>query len=924
MSVLPLRADLDYLRPPPGAWWRWTADNGGFIEWTDGRTIAAREELRLVLERLAPRGLPPIGAVLLLMAATRQNWDAAKAKALIVQSAAQLDPGGAESMLDGVVRRRLEADVADVLDDLAAIAALAKPLREPIRSKTALADYLFLDGVTSIGPAAAEGVVALLGNGFDAAFAEPPDSTIDAARRTDLELSALRPGLARIQIADVDAILKTGLDLDLKSAELELPLGKRVRSLLAELREDVDLGAVARIATQLLAVLHVPRSLRSQEELPLGGVSDISNRGSFDRLLISELAHDPETLAVRVAMNEALYLRRETPARHPPILRAILVDSGIRTWGVPRLYACGIAMALAATHERADGCVVLRSDGRRVQVSDLSTRAGVQAHLAHLSPWPDVADAILAFVDGLDDPSAACELFVVVDRSTVDDDAFWRRLDGIRDGVTLYVAIVARDGTFELLLRTRQGRRRVASARLDLIQLIAGSPKAAKRSAERLTTRDPSLPLILCMRRFPIRLPARVDPTLASTSAAHGLIGVTADRQLMQWMGEKVGAQVLLDHLPAGRVRRVLIDQAAEVCHVVLTRKKASMLALVTLNLSSGHHRVQEFRVAPPVDVVLHRGVPLVLHRRSFLVLNPAGGTLREFALPHDTRPHGGRFYAVADGLIAAAENGPVRARESSRIGEFAFDRGDGPWTYGPGPTFFSADLSASVRLEMTGEDRKRIFKSLIASDDGDRVLLVDQTSTDRNHNVIAVDLRTNPATFTRVLGNHAAYAFLLGDAGRGALSAGMNARHQFANIAVNRSGQLVLWQKRRFTLGFNESGQLRLIESARDDGDMLHTKVFGPPVKLPDVAWTLRQASWSDGSRAWLDSRGLLHLRSSRPTLPEMSLVLTDTGVTGGWTSDGQTFGWRFFVLAGGDAKPSMTDAQAEGLLRAFAEGLR
>ena len=39
--------------------------------------------------------------------------------------------------------------------------------------------------------------------------------------------------------------------------------------------------------------------------------------GDFDRLLVSELAHDDLTLSVRIALNEALYLRREAPARDP-------------------------------------------------------------------------------------------------------------------------------------------------------------------------------------------------------------------------------------------------------------------------------------------------------------------------------------------------------------------------------------------------------------------------------------------------------------------------------------------------------------------------------------------------------------------------------------------------------------------------------
>jgi hypothetical protein len=48
-------------------------------------------------------------------------------------------------------------------------------------------------------------------------------------------------------------------------------------------------------------------------------------------------------------------------------------------------------------------------------------------------------------------------------------------------------------------------------------------------------------------------------------------------------------------------------------------------------------------------------------------------------------------------------------------------------------------------------------------------------------------------------------------------------------------------------------------------------------------------------GSRIFLDSRGILHFKSSNPDLPEVSLVLTD-GEVAGWTSDGRVCGPLFF----------------------------
>ena len=58
---------LEYLSPPEGAFWCWQ-DDGEAIEWIDGKTITFRAELLPLLQSMAPRGLPPLGAILLVLA----------------------------------------------------------------------------------------------------------------------------------------------------------------------------------------------------------------------------------------------------------------------------------------------------------------------------------------------------------------------------------------------------------------------------------------------------------------------------------------------------------------------------------------------------------------------------------------------------------------------------------------------------------------------------------------------------------------------------------------------------------------------------------------------------------------------------------------------------------------------------------------
>jgi hypothetical protein len=65
-----------------------------------------------------------------------------------------------------------------------------------------------------------------------------------------------------------------------------------------------------------------------------------------------------------------------------------------------------------------------------------------------------------------------------------------------------------------------------------------------------------------------------------------------------------------------------------------------------------------------------------------------------------------------------------------------------------------------------------------------------------------------------------------------------------------------------------------------------------------------LYSARLPTGSRAFLDSRGLLHLKSGARNLPEISLVLAD-GEVAGWTSDGFVCGPPFFFEGSYNSDP-------------------
>ena len=301
-----------YLSPSTDSLWRWSGD-GDVLTWSDGTTIAFRQEVEAVLQRLAPQGLPPFGAVVILLAACREGWEQSAGREAFLRYANVFSQwrSGAESgtrlHASQLVFQRVASGIRKVVEGLDAVSRFPPDARLPKEAKTVLAEAVFEAAKDKrLSPDESALVVKALAEGVNAERLTLRFSSTEALREFADDADALRDGLPLVTERSLALRRRTGLDDVPGQADLELAPSERVRRLLAELKNDKELSGLARLAQDLMAAVHVPRSLRQQEELPLGGVSDLSNRGPLDRLLVSELAHDDLTLAARVAVGEAL------------------------------------------------------------------------------------------------------------------------------------------------------------------------------------------------------------------------------------------------------------------------------------------------------------------------------------------------------------------------------------------------------------------------------------------------------------------------------------------------------------------------------------------------------------------------------------------------------------------------------------------
>jgi hypothetical protein len=146
------------------------------------------------------------------------------------------------------------------------------------------------------------------------------------------------------------------------------------------------------------------------------------------------------------------------------------------------------------------------------------------------------------------------------------------------------------------------------------------------------------------------------------------------------------------------------------------------------------------------------------------------------------------------------------------------------------------------------------------------------------------------------------------------------NIRNQFSKIGVLGRDQLILLGKRSQWFAFVPHGKRMQLDPIRPNPEQVHAIQDLKDWRLQSgFGFNLKVAVWSDGSRAVLDARGMLHLRSMRD-VPESTLLLGDRQISG-WSSDGRIWGQPFFC---GDGVPvDDVDAICRELIEAFAEGL-
>lgn len=325
----------DYFQSYEKYFWLWEEETE-VLAINGGSTIAYTEELIPILAAIAENGLPSFGAILYAMVAINRTEDNSLAFVYKIVSALEFNERLKNSYLE------------ESFDFLNLLQSLPNEYKVGKR-KQILLTTIFENAHNRINSSTSRGIVNVLKEENRRTRFQKSSILTEKVFAKDIKVFQL---LSR-KFKSIQSIIDAMGDLPEIEEEL-LPLldtrstsEKNYKDFVEELMDNSQTFQIGALIKPIWAGFNIPIFNAHPSEQPLGGVSDLSNKGDFDKLLVSEFANDDLLFISRLANNEALYLHREMPPITDKLQRIILIDISLKTWGIPKILSHASSLAIS-------------------------------------------------------------------------------------------------------------------------------------------------------------------------------------------------------------------------------------------------------------------------------------------------------------------------------------------------------------------------------------------------------------------------------------------------------------------------------------------------------------------------------------------------------------------------------------------------
>lgn len=236
---------------------------------------------------------------------------------------------------------------------------------------------------------------------------------------------------------------------------------------------------VGSLMQRIWSGLNIPFHHNVPSQQPIGGVSDLTNKGDFDKLLLSEFANDELVFMSRLANNEALYIQREVPPQDNKKVRVLLIDVSLKNWGNPKTIAFATALAIAK-HPKTDIECQLIAFGNHYLPLKTESVSQVIDGLQQLSGALDGAKGLEAYFEQEYKNHKEVELFIFTPEENFESIHFTKVFNDYYEKIN-FVVTTDSFGTIDIYKLKNKSRKHVKKIKLPLEELWNKSIDAPNR-----------------------------------------------------------------------------------------------------------------------------------------------------------------------------------------------------------------------------------------------------------------------------------------------------------------------------------------------------------------------------------------------------------------------------------------------------------
>lgn len=561
---------VKYFRAPRDDFWYW-ADNGTVIAWSFGNTICYREDL-LALLRQVNSGLPPLSPLLLLIAACGGKLPEQSMRFFMRKLR---DFGGNDE--NSTLHRTLKY----ALTFLNIVSSLPANLRTG-QKRIQLIYEVFEGASFTFDNSRLRDAIDELNSGR----LDNHVFHLHAEKVTEGDfINCLLYFCTALQkyptLQSLAVKLRTGLD-EIPTAIPDLLPETETGSLYDQLLQDPQTAGLARLSKRLEAALNIPMQSKGSSDQPFGGISDITNRGNYDKLLLSELAHDDELLMARLVNNEALYFRREQPPQNPKMQRIILMDTTLKMWGTARVFALAAGLACARQNKHVELMGAFTLGGNESKSVSLNSKHGIIQALEMLDPALHCGQALEAVVESMAATSGHEFIFITHAR-LLHHPAFYAHFAKVKQ-LFSFIITVTDAGDLELYECINGTSKLISQAKIDIDELLAAPLKPTLKSGN--IDQPAFLNQVISPLYYPqVRIKFVPGKMFVAPNPDIGIIAINETQRVFMSIGKDKGLVELLCYIEKGDYT-FGIDTNNEI-NILVSNTQRSLLKLYKINPDS-------------------------------------------------------------------------------------------------------------------------------------------------------------------------------------------------------------------------------------------------------------------------------------------------------------------------------------------------